>query len=151
MPRSAKGGLLDLGELAPAPTKVRIPVPPWPRGLRWLRRLCWWLPTVRLYDMADPSSLGALSMQRLASRQRRAEAIADADEPSDEELAEMADLLVDICQMIVPDAPRSALTALGIRQQERLTEAFFRASPAANRRQRRAEAKTEKTSTSGSS
>lgn len=139
MPRSSNGGVLDLAEVEPTPLKVRIPAPPWPRWLGWLARLLR-RPTSRLYDMANPQALGALSLQRLVSRYKRAEELMATEDQDGDDLAEMMDLLVDTCQVVIPTAPRSVLVALGIHRQQQVIEAFFNASPG-NRAQRRAEAK----------
>jgi len=104
--------VLDLSQVEHAPVKVKLP-----DGV--------------LYDMAAPGSLGALPLQRLMARWRRAQAIMDMAEPTDDELEEMLELVLDVGQVVLPDAPREQLGRVGLDGQRRMIEAFFGASPAA--------------------
>ena len=106
----AEGGVLDLSALEPAPLKVK-------------------LPDGQLYDVAEPSRLGALGLQRFVSRYRRSQELMSSTTVSESDLEEMLELLVDCAQVAVPAADRELLGSLDLPQLQRLIDAFSDASP----------------------
>lgn len=104
------GGVLDLSEQEPAPRKVK-------------------LADGQLHDMANPASLGLLPMQRLVSRYRRSQELMAKTDATEEDVEEMLSLLLDVCEVVLPSAPRDVLGDLDWPKLNRLVEAFFDASP----------------------
>lgn len=104
-------GTLDLSRLESAPEKVK-------------------LRDGKLYDMVPPEGLGARSLQRIFSRKQRAEELVSKLDPSEDEIAEMVDLMIDVCEGILPDAPREEIGKLGFLEMETLANHFLNASPA---------------------
>ena len=111
MARKAAGGVLDLSALGAAPQKVR-------------------LPDRKLYDMANPAALGVLPQQQLLSRYQRAKVLMGKTDATVEDADEMLSMLLDVCQVILPAAPREVIGQLNLSAMDRLVQAFLRASPA---------------------
>lgn len=107
------GGVLDLSAVEAAPLKVK-------------------LPDGRLHDMANPEQLSPRDLSRLSSRWRRARELMESDADGDDDFAEMVSLLVDVANIVLPDAERDVLDKMPWPQLQRLVEAFFDASPAAH-------------------
>lgn len=117
---------LDLTEeIAPTRGKVKLP----PDGL--------------IFDMANPDALSPTDLQKLLARSRRAEEL-EGQEDSTTKAAELLEVLVDLSQMIAPDAPRDYLVRVPIPVHQRLAESFFGGLPAPtpNRAARRAKGRT---------
>lgn len=104
-------GTLDLSRLEGVPEKVK-------------------LRDGNLYDMVSPEGLGALALQRIFSRKKRADELMGNLDPSEEEIAEMVELMIDVCDGILPDAPREEIGKLGLPKMEMLANHFLHASPA---------------------
>ena len=100
------GGVLDLSAVEDATLKVK-------------------LPDGRLYDMAQPTQLSPIAYQRFLSRHRRAEELRTKVDPTEHDLEEMLDLVVDLAEIALPDADREVVGALPYPQLERLITAFF--------------------------
>lgn len=101
---------LDLSRLEGAPDKVK-------------------LLDGKLYDIAQPEQLGALPLQRIAARKRAAEELMGKPDASDEDVEEMISLLVDVLDVMVPDADREELGKLPLQKMELLIDHFRQASP----------------------
>lgn len=88
------------------------------------------LPDGELYDLADPDELGALDIQQAFAKRRQAAALMGKTDATEDDIEEMLGLLVDICCVAVPDAPRHVVGRLSLPRLERLVEAFSEASRA---------------------
>lgn len=88
------------------------------------------LPDKKLYDIANPAELGVLPQQRVISRYGAAKALMAKTDPTEKDLEEMLELLLDVCQVVVPAAPRGQLGKLDLPRMDRLIKDFLSASPA---------------------
>ncbi|MFW6090044.1 MAG: hypothetical protein ACODAB_09845 [Gemmatimonadota bacterium] len=107
--RQSAGGVLDLSGLAEAPQKVK-------------------LPDQQLYSMANPAELGILPQQQLIARYRRAQELMGRTDATPEDADELIEMLLDVCQVVLPDAPREVIGRLGLSSLDRLVQAFLAAS-----------------------
>ena len=105
-----KAGVLDLSQVEDAGQKVK-------------------LPDGRLYDMAMPTQLSPLAYQRFLSRFRRSQELQAKSDPTESDVEEMLDLVIDLAEIAVPDADRETLGSLPYAKLERLVAVFFGVSP----------------------
>lgn len=102
--------ILDLSQLEDAPVKVR-------------------LPDGNLYDMVQPGQLSPLAAQRVSARYRQAKVIEDriasGSQASEDDVDEMVDLLLDVAQVLLPDAPRDVIGNLPTVKLEKVVETFL--------------------------
>lgn len=101
-----KAGVLDLSQVEDAGLKVK-------------------LPDGNLYDMAMPTQLSPLAYQRFMSRFRRSQEIQGKSSPTEQDIEELLDLCVDLCEIVVPGADREVVGMLPFPSMERLIEHFF--------------------------
>ena len=124
------GGVLDLSELGAAPQKVK-------------------LPDGKLYSMANPAELGVLPQQKVISRYGRAQVLMRKKSATEADVEEMLEMLLDVCEVVLPDAPREVVGRLSLPGMEKLIQAFLSASTA-QKAAERAEAGAEEKLTSAS-
>lgn len=107
--RKQEGGVLDLSVLGAAPQKVK-------------------LPDGKLYSMATPAGMGVLSQQKVISRYNRAMELMGKTNATPDDVDEMLSMLLDVCQVVLPDADREVIGQLNLNAMDRLIQSFLEVS-----------------------